>query len=144
MRRIHLLSAACLLLCFQNACIYTDSEIYSIVPVAGDPAILTVTSNLDTLYIPPVGDSLLVNYGISIENGEFYFVEAIVSGVAVHSSDTTHGSFWLYPSMSDGIDTLQLDLYHSSNSNTLADVMGYESDITSRTYAIDFEGGGGK
>jgi len=123
-----------------NACFFTDSEIYRVDPVADDPPIVSVLSNLDTLINPRVNDSLLVSYEVAVENGEFYLMEAMVSEGIVHSSDTAYGSFWVYPSQSDetDLDTLFMEFYHSSNTNTLADRTGWEARITMRKYAIDF------
>ena len=123
-----------------SACYFTDSEWYRADPVADDPPEVSVITNLDTLYNPRVNDSLQVIYEVSVVNGEFFFMEAMVSDWTVHSSDSTYGSFWVYHSQSNetGLDTLYLDFYHSSNTNTLADVTGYEARITSQKYAIDF------
>ena len=123
-----------------SACYFTDSEWYRADPVADDPPEVSVITNLDTLYNPRVNDSLQVIYEVSVVNGEFFFMEAMVSDWTVHSSDSTYGSFWVYHSQSNetGLDTLYLDFYHSSNTNTLADVTGYEASITSQKYAIDF------
>jgi len=123
-----------------SACYFTDSEWYKADPVADDPSEVLVISNLDTLFNPRVNDSLQVIYEVSVVNGEFFFMEAMVSDWTVHSSDSSYGSFWIYPTQSDetGLDTLYLDFYHSSNSNTLADVTGYEALITGQNYAIDF------
>lgn len=123
-----------------SACFFSDSEIYEVEPVAGDPAELTMVSNLDTLYNPLVGDSLEVSYSASIVNGILYIVEAEISEQIVYSSDSLEGSFWIYPSQSSGLDSLFLDFYHSSNTNTLADRTGYEAQITSHSYALDFGG----
>ena len=108
--------------------------------MADDPPIVSVLSNLDTLINPRVNDSLLVSYEVAVENGEFYLMEAMVSEGIVHSSDTAYGSFWVYPSQSDetDLDTLFMEFYHSSNTNTLADRTGWEARITMRKYAIDF------
>ena len=123
-----------------SACYFTDSEWYKADPVADDPPEVSVITNLDTLYNPRVNDSLQVIYELSIVNGELYFMEAMVSDWTVHSSDSTYGSFWIYPSQSSetDLDTLYLDFYHSSNTNTLADLAGYEASITSLKYLIDF------
>ena len=123
-----------------NACFFSDSEIYRVEPVADDPPEVSVLSNLDTLDKPRVNDSLLVDFEIEVVNGEFYLLEALISDGVVHSSDTASGSFWIFPSQSDetGLDTLYMDIYHSSNSNSLADRTGWEASITYRKYAIDF------
>jgi len=127
-------------LALLSACFYTDTEIYSVDPVADDPPEVSVVTNLDTLDNPKVNDSLEVIYEASIVDGELYFVDAVVSDQTIHFSDTTHGSFWIYPYQSEKteLDTLYMDFYYSSNTNTLADVTGYEALTTSLKYAIDF------
>ncbi len=142
MRKVSLVLFAFTAMSLLSSCSYFDSESYRVVPVADDPPEVSVVTNLDTLYNPKVGDSLEVIYAVSIVNGELYFMDAVVSDGTVHSSDTTHGAFWIYPSQSNEteLDTLHLDFYHSSNSNTLADITGWEASITSQSYAIDFSG----
>jgi hypothetical protein len=127
-------------LALLSACIYSDSDIYKVDPVADDPPVVSVVTNLDTLLNPRVNDSLEVIYELSIADGELYYVDAKVSDWTVHSSDTTHGSFWIYPTQSDEteLDTLYMVFYYSSNTNTLADVAGYEALTTRLKYAIDF------
>ncbi len=138
--RYAFLGITLILLFLPKACYYTDSEMYKADPVADDPPLVTVVSNLDTLDQPHVGDSLEVSYELSIVNGEFFFMDAEISDESVYSSDSLRDSFWIYPSQSTGLDSLYLDFYHSSNTNTLADKTGYEAHITSLRYAIDFDG----
>jgi len=121
-----------------GSCYFRDKDVYEVEPVAGDPAIVSVVSNLDTMDHPPVGDSLEVFYSVSVENGDLFFMEAVVSDETFFTSDSLEASFWIYPFLSTGIDSLFLEFYHSSNTNTLADKTGYEARITSRSYAIDF------
>ena len=132
-----------LVLCLLSACIFTDNSLYQVDPVGGDPPEVSVTTNLDTMDLPRVNDSLQVIYDLSIINGEFFFMEAVVTEEIVHSSDSAHGSFWIYPfqSQSNDIDTLSLDFYHSSNTNSLADLAGFEARITRLKFAIDFNQG---
>ena len=131
-------------LCLLSACFFNDKEVYSVDPVAGERAELTVESNLDTLVNPPVGDSLEVSYSAEVSNGEFYFLDALVDQELIHSSDSIQGSFWVYPSYSAGVDTLFLEFYISSNTNTLADRTGFEAALKVFKYAIDFGGGSGR
>lgn len=140
MRKTFLVLAGYITLSLLSACTFTDDEFYRADPVADDPSVVSVLSNLDTLYQPKVNDSLLVIYEVSVENGEFYFMDALVSARTVHSSDTSSGSFWVYPSQSNetDLDTLYMDIYHSSNTNTLADRIGYEAATTRQNYIIDF------
>lgn len=140
MRKAIPIIVICFSMSLLNACFFSDPEFYRVEPVADDPPLVSVLSNLDTLDNPRVNDSLQVNFEVDVVNGEFYLLEALVSEGVVHSSDTAFGSFWIYPSQSDetGLDTLFLDIYHSSNSNSLADRTGWEASITYRKYAIDF------
>ena len=133
----------CVVLCLLSACYFTDNSLYQADPVAGDPPVVSVITNLDTMDLPRVNDSLQVIYDVSIENGRFFLMEASVTEGMVHSSDSASGSFWIYAfqSQSKDIDTLRLDFYHSSNSNTLADIAGFEARITRLKYAIDFNQG---
>jgi len=123
-----------------SACSFTDTEFYIADPVADDPPVVSVLSNLDTLFNPKVNDSLQVIYEVSVVNGNFYFMEALVSAWTVHSSDSAYGSFWVYPSQSHetDLDTLYMDFYHSTNTNTLADRISYEASTTRQVYIIDF------
>ncbi len=135
-----ILGITLIFLLLPKACFFTDTEIYKVDPVADDPPLVLVVSNLDTLFEPHIGDSLKVSYELEIVNGEFYFMDAVISDETVHSSYSILDSFWIYPSQSTGLDSLYLDFYHSSNTNTLADKTGYEAHITSLRYAIDFDG----
>jgi len=128
-----------LMLC--NACLYSDNEIFYVEPIPDLPPVIDVRTNLDTIATPVVEDSLLVEYDISIQNGKLYFVEAWLPGRSIYESDTSHGSFWLYPHdvLTPGIDTLHLDIYYSSNTNSLADVTGYEALEVNLKYGILFK-----
>jgi len=139
MRKAILVLISFTVLVLLSACSFTDTEFYRADPVADDPPVVSVLTNLDTLFNPKVNDSLQVIYEVSVVNGNFYFMEALVSSWTIHSSDSAYGSFWVYPSQSyeTDLDTLYLDIYHSSNSNTLADRIGYEASITRQAYIID-------
>lgn len=131
---------AVLLLSMLSACFYSDSEMYNVEPVPGDPPVILVTTNLDTLYNPPVNDSLEVIYDVEIEGGELYYVYAAIATTPVFESDSTYGSFWIDPSLADssGVDTLYIEFYYSSNSNSLADKVGYEALLESLKISVDF------
>jgi len=134
---ISILIATILLL---PSCFYSDSEIYEVEPVSGDPPVISVFTNLDTLVNPPVNDSLEVIYNVEIEGGDLYYVDAVISSIQIFESDSIHGSFWITHSMSavTGVDTLYIDYYYSSNSNSLADITGYEARIKNLKIAVDF------
>jgi hypothetical protein len=135
-----------LLLSGLPACFYSDSNTYYVDPVAGDPPLLSVLTNLDTLYNPPVNDSLEVIYQVEIEDGDFYYVYADVGNTTIFESDSSDGSFWISPVLADssGVDTLYMEFYYSSNSNSLGDKLGYEALTEIQKFAIDFNLEGAK
>lgn len=124
-----------------NACTYSDYGTHVVEPVAGDPPTITASTNLDTLLNPEVSDSLKVVYEVVVQNGTFYLLDATVGNSPVFDSDTSHGTFWLYPNdvQVPGVDTLTLLIYYSSNTNSLADVLGIEALYLRLNYAIDFK-----
>lgn len=123
-----------------SACVYSDFDQYFVEPIADEPPVISTTTNLDTMYNPEVIDSLEVIYDIDIQNGELYYLDATVGNYQVYDSDTTQGSFWLFPDDAQlpGIDTLKMKIYYSSNTNSLADVLGIEALNTRIEYAINF------
>ena len=129
-----------LLLAGVPACFFTDSEIYYVEPVRDDPPVRSVITNLDTLNNPQVNDSLEVIYQVEVSGGEFYYVYADVASSTVFESDSTYGSFWITPDMADslGVDTLYMEFYYSTNSNSMADRIGYEALLDNLNIAIDF------
>lgn len=131
---------ALILMLSTHSCFFADQEIYFVEPLAGDPPMLSITSNLDTLSAPTVIDSLEISYQVSVENSAFYYGYASVNEHTVYESDSTAGSFWLYSADAgtEGSDTLFFELYYATNSNSLADIIGYEALDTLISYAINF------
>ncbi len=109
-------------------------------PIPGDPPLFSVSTNLDTLSNPTVNDSLEVIYDVEISGGELYYLYADVGNTTIFESDSTSGSFWIFPILADssGIDSLYMEFYYSSNSNSLADKTGYEALVEYLSFAIDF------
>ena len=140
MRKFIPIFFAALLLAGLPACFYTDSEMYNVEPVPGDPPVRSVVTNLDTLHNPPVNDSLEVIYQAVVEGGEFYYVYADVVNTSIFESDSSYGSFWIDSVLADssGVDTLYMEFYYSSNSNSLGDKLGYEAFVDYLNFAIDF------
>lgn len=130
-----------LLLFLLPACFYSDTEIYFVEPVPGDPANISVSTNLDSIYNPQVNDSLEVIYTVDIEGGELYYMYAGIGSTPIYESDSTFGSFWIQSRLKDtlSVDTLLMDFYYSSNSNSLADRVGYEALVESLKIAIAFD-----
>ena len=129
-----------------NACTYSESGFYFVDPVPGEPPVISVTTNLDTINNPTVIDSLEVVYDVEIENGKFYQVEAYVVNQMVYNSDTTSGSFWLTQDLvqQPGIDTLFIFFFYSTNSNSLADIVELEFNVIELDYPIIYEEGGAR
>jgi hypothetical protein len=124
-------------------CIYSDSDMYFVEPVADDPPQISINTNLDTLYNPQVNEGLEVEYQVEINGGELYYVYAELAQSMVFESDSSYGSFWIIPLMADsaGIDTLYMSFYYSTNTNSLADKFGYEALVESLDFALDFNTG---
>ena len=135
-------------------CIYTSNDLYTVTPSPGIPATVNVTTNLDTINSNPYVDSLLVSYEISVEGGQLYFVESLIETYSVYEywpdydPDTLSGpyiladSFWLNVGVpaDSGTYTLYIDFFYSSNSNSLGDILGFEADVLTREFLIDFKG----
>jgi hypothetical protein len=123
-----------------SACAYSDDGVFAVVPVPDDPPVVWAATNLDSIENPVVADSLEVKYDISIQNGELYVINVTLGSEPYLQSDSTHGSFWMYAYDSElpGIDTLRMNIYYSSNTNSLADLLGLEARNLTLKYAIDF------
>jgi len=143
MRKALFFLLAAMFLFVIPACFYTDSEMFEVSPVPGDPPVFSVTTNLDSLALPKINDSLEIIYDVEIAGGELYYVYAELAGTPLFESDSTSGFFWIYPEMADspGVDTLFMDFYYSSNSNSLADKVGYEALVDYLKIAVDFNEG---
>jgi hypothetical protein len=130
------------IVCLISGCIYSDDGIYRVDPVADDPPLVLASTNLDSIENPVVIDSLEVVYDISIQNGELYILDVTLGNESLYQSDTTYGSFWIYAHDSElpGIDTLRMNIYYSSNTNSLGDLLGFEARELNLKYAIDFKG----
>lgn len=131
---------AVLLLSGISGCFYSDTELFYVQPVAGEPPLITISTSLDTLHNPPVNDSLEVEYLVEVTGGEFFYVYADLAGSVIYESDTSQAAFWITPYMADsaGIDTLYMEFYYSSNTNSLADKLGYEARVKDLKFALDF------
>jgi len=129
------------IVCLINACTYSDDGVFTVDPVSDDPPVVWATTNLDSMENPVITDSLEVEYDISIQNGELYLLDVTLGHEPFYESDTTKGSFWIYAYDSElpGIDTLRMNIYYSSNTNSLADILRLEARDLGLKYAIDFK-----
>lgn len=139
-----LLTALCL--AGFSACFYSDSDLYYVEPTPAAPPQISIGTTLDTFHLPEVRDSLGVHYQVEISGGELYYVKAELAQSLIYESDSIQGFFWITPFMADssGIDTLHMEFYYSTNTNSLADMMGYEALIKNKKYPLEFLLGGAK
>jgi hypothetical protein len=138
------------------ACTYTNSGNILVEPLEDDPAIITVHTNLDTMNNPTVTstDTLWVVFEAEVNNGELYYVQCILEDTVVYDSVTAsevdtlfesfilRDSFGIMPSISfdPGHYSLYMDFYYSSNTNSLSDRYGYESELKELEYSVIVEG----
>ena len=143
MKRIYTFLGAAIV-ALTNACTYSDSDIFLVEPIPGDPPVFSAGTNLDTIYDPTVIDSLEVIYNVEIENGELYQAEAYLGEDLLYYSDTIRGSFWIIrDTLNESVeDSLFIYFFYSTNSNSLADIVNLEWNMEKLAYAISFETGG--
>ena len=150
--RIPLLMLAMIL---AASCTYMDSGIYEVEPIAGDSTLITVTTSLDTFDQVILTDSVLISWEATVEKGELYYVEAILSSeIQVYELTTDYDrdtvpdpfvirdSFWMdltVPLASD-IYYLEMTWYYSTNSNSLADYYRLEAWTLSKGFEINLGG----
>ena len=86
-------------------------------------------------------DSLEVTFGIEIENGELYQVQAYLSNFQFYQSDSLNGEFWIYDNMWEeaGVDTLAIFIFYSTNTNSLGDIVGVEANRLDLKFPILYE-----
>ena len=125
-----------------SGCIYSESEVYRVEPVPGISPVISVTTNLDSLEYLIVLDSLEVSWSAEVENGEFYQLELFIGQVPVYSTDSAKGVFWIRSTVvkSPGIYPLYMLFYYSTNTNTLADMIGLEASVLDLEFELQFEG----
>ncbi|MCP4313764.1 MAG: hypothetical protein GY790_21125 [Bacteroidetes bacterium] len=143
-----------LLTMVMGACSYSDTEIYYVEPVPNDSALMVLTTSLDTVGEAIITDSLLFTYRAVIEGGKLYFTEASIDNFILHQHETDYDpdtitgpfvlsdSFWIRRDMPvlPGINSMLFTLYYSSNTNSLADILGVEANIFEEEYIIDMGG----
>ena len=136
-------------------CTYSDSEYYYANPFPGDTATVTVSTNLDTIDVAVISDSLLFKFSAEIENGELYFANASISSLTLYQyladydPDTLTGpyvltdSFWIRSDLAPDTEIypLLLTIYYSSNTNSLGDRLGVEADVLNLDFNLLLQGG---
>lgn len=125
------------LFCLLNGCIYQPNDVYYYEVIPGEEPVLTFSSNLDTLP-QEIRDSIEVNFAASVDVGQIYLIGFYFDDTEVYLGDTLSGSFWLNPSFIDstGIYALDLNVYYSTNSGSLADVIGGEVNLYEKTWHL--------
>lgn len=154
MSRPFSLLAFLLLFLVLASCIYSNNEVYVAEPQQSNPAVIDFRSNLDSISPLLIGDSLLFSYETTITGGELYFVDAFLEDQWLYDRDveydpdtltgpfTLADSFWIQAAGLPDQEQLELSvfLYHSSNSNTLADLLGLEYNVSEHYYNLTQEG----
>jgi len=138
------------------SCSYTNSEIYYVEPIAGDSTLISVTTSLDTVSEIIITDSLLVSWEATVERGEFYHIEALLSNYLIYemtpdyNPDTVIGSFVIRDSFWISVDLplvfaihpLDMYFYTSSNTNSLGDYYKVEARTLLKEFQINLGGVG--
>jgi len=121
-------TAGLVLILFLNGCMYQSTDYYYNTVVPGEEPTLTFTTSLDTLS-SAVNDSFLIAFTANVDYGrilqvDFYYMDTAL----VYRSDTTTDTFWLNPFIGDTAysDSLEVNVYYSTNTGSLADVLGGE------------------
>ena len=141
------------LLIIMNSCTYTDDTEHFVSPVPGEPPVFSVQCNLDTLPLIRTDDEILVSYSAEIDNGVLYYVSAEVNELLTYDTlanlkaDSTTGALVLSDSfyvkkvvdLLPGENILDLYFFVSTNSNTIADLVGAEADIIQLIHFIYLE-----
>lgn len=129
-----------LIACVVQSCIYNENDIYfNEIDISHLP-VITIQLNLDSLDTPTVNDSLEVLFNISVEGGELYWTRFVISDSIVYANDTASDRFWLTSGLvvGPGTYTLEMDAFYSSNTGSLADIIGIEALMKSKYYEIRF------
>ena len=95
----------------MGACLYSNNGIYSVEPVPGDPATVSVTTNLDTLSDPTVSDTLDldIRYKMQVENGRPYYVDCWVENLLVYQLGFYYDSDDIYIAFPDTVIAVTSD-----------------------------------
>jgi len=138
-----------------SGCSYSDPDIFYVDPVPGDTVSVVLSTNLDTVDVAKITDSLLFIFRAEIEGGKFYVANASVGNELIYAyysdydPDTISGpyvfsdSFWIMQDLGvgPGMSSLLLEIYHSANTNSLADIVGVEAGVVKTEFDILLEGG---
>lgn len=154
MRKQSLVAVVGLMAFLQPACDYTNNDVFMVDPISGPEPVISVQCNLESDSVYPVLDSLQVIYQVTLEHADLYYVEASINEVIVYGmqpeydSDTVEGllvmadSFFVHSDLNlvPGNHNLDLYFFHSTNTNSLADLAGTEYTYYQQEYRIKLEG----
>jgi len=126
-----------LLLFSAKSCVYQSTDYYYFNVVPGEEPVLTFTSNIDTLPAT-LTDSVEIAYEAAVNVGKIYQIDFYFNDEIIYSDDTLKNSFWLNPSILDsaGNYTLDLNVYYSTNSGYLADILGIEAKLYEESWTF--------
>ncbi len=138
MKKLSAILTGVIILLLFSGCIYQTNDYYFYNVVAGDEPILSFSSNLDTVS-EAITDSLFVDYEASVDVGYIYQVIFYFDDSLVYSQDTITNTFWINPSFVDSSGTYDLDLllYYSTNTGSLADKLGGEYNIYEKSWSFE-------
>lgn len=142
-----------ILLLSVTSCEYISQDIHYVEPEAGTEPLLLPLTNLEADSVYVVRDSMLVAYEVFLNAGELYYIEASIGNLVHYShwpsyDPDTSGtwpvaadSFYLEDvfHLDSGLHTLYMDFYHSTNSNSLADMLSLEYEMYTLEYQIILE-----
>jgi hypothetical protein len=139
MRNREIITILLFILC-TSSCTYTEDELYFNNVNPGEPPGISIFTNLDSIEVPSVYDSLLVLYEINVDSGDFIWTRFLLSDSLIFDSDTSSSGFWLKSDMANyfGKHTLTMEAYYSTNSGSLADIVGIEAFLETTIYDIWF------
>jgi hypothetical protein len=121
----------------MGACFYSNDGIYYVEPVPGDPAIDSITTNLDHMNDPTVSDSLdlEVDYRMQIWNGEPYYVNCWIDNYSVHGLGIYYSSDGTIIAYSDTVIPVESDTTHFViESDT---IFSFVRDTLTRNYILE-------
>lgn len=122
----------------MQTCEYNPMDVYER-PVSKDvspPQIetLVLDINHDTIFLYP---EKIINFRFSSSNQEIKMVRFVINNDTKFTVNSNNGTFDLtYGTLSDGIQTLVLEVYTASGTNSIAELMGAERFLFSKSWKV--------
>src|SRR5450759_4872541 len=122
----------------MQTCEYNPMDVYER-PVSKDvlpPQIetLVLDINHDTIFLYP---EKIINFRFSSSNQEIKMVRFVINNDTKFTVNSNNGTFVLnFGTLSDGIQTLVLEVYTASGTNSIAELMGAERFLFSKSWKV--------